>query len=116
MNEKDLRSYNVLKRYKVIGLVNKALVVKDSGFKGLMNKSKEKKDLKKYKLKSGEVLTNEAKLKLEVGSIDVVLENSNMYEDVSKELKDEKVTYYYLNGTQKSKLNKLNGFDFLELK
>lgn len=115
MNERDLRSYNVLKRYKVIGLVNKVLVVKDSGFKGLMNKSKEKKDLKKYKLKSGEVLTNEAKLKLEVGSIDVVLENSNMYEDVNKELKDEKVTYYYLNGTQKSKLNKLNSFDFPRL-
>ena len=49
MNERDLRSYNVLKRYKVIELVNKVLVVKDSGFKGLMNKSKEKKDLKKYK-------------------------------------------------------------------
>lgn len=115
MNENDLRSYNVLKRFKIINLVNHALVVKDSGIKGFVKKSQEKKDMKKYNLKTGDVLTSKAKLKLEVGNIDVVLENSNMYEEVNKELTKEKVTYYYLNGETKNKLIKLNMFDFNRL-
>lgn len=114
MNDKDLRSYNVLRRYGVVSLVRNMLTIKDTGFKGYFNDKKEKKLIKKYKIKDGRYFTDKVKMKLEVGSIDVVLESMNMYDNVREYFKNKKVTFYSLDGGN-GKVISLNKLDFSNL-
>ena len=42
MDDRDLRAYRILRKFKLVTLVNALLIFKDSGFKGIKNKLKEK--------------------------------------------------------------------------
>ena len=40
MDDRDLRAYRILRKFKLVTLVNALLIFKDSGFKGIKNKLK----------------------------------------------------------------------------
>ena len=42
MNDREIRSYNILKRFKIVAILNKMTLVKDLGFKGTIRKINEK--------------------------------------------------------------------------
>lgn len=77
MNDNDLRAYRALKKYKIVSLVNSALIFKDSGFKGIHNKLKEKKN------KNIEISQN---IEFSPYSINIVFYNKDLYDKYFKVL------------------------------
>ena len=60
MDNNDIRSYRILRKFKLVSLVNAMLIFKDDGFRGIRNKLKSKK-IKEIKInnpdfKKGKVL------------------------------------------------------------
>lgn len=87
MDTNDLRAYNLLKRLKVIYLVNGILTFKDGGFSAIKKKLKNK----KMKLTDGNfteiTLNSEENLQVvnfEIGKIDVVIANDVSLQNVIK--------------------------------
>lgn len=113
MNENDLRIYNFLKKCKVVSLVNVALILRDSGVKGLAKKIKEK------RIKNNEIalknIPNEKleKVNFKKGYIDIVIDKNVNVDSVINKLSNSKYNFNYLtfvgnNHTQKINANTFN--------
>ena len=72
MDDRDLRAYRILRKFKLVTLVNALLIFKDSGFKGIKNKLKEKHH-KEEKIK----ISN---LSFEPFKINLVFQNEKLYD------------------------------------
>lgn len=83
MNDNDIRAYNVLRRARIISIVNAMLIFKDSGIKGVCNKIKQKKEHKrilKYGYKcSVKNKTKECIVNFHEYTINVVFQNYNLF-------------------------------------
>lgn len=116
MDAKDLRSYNVLRKYKVVSLVNGLLLFKDSGFKGVIRKVRSKHAEKKNGIDGCSNSKNRfSDLQFYVGKIDVVLQSEKDYQLVSEQLSSlsYQFNYFVLNGSKDSeKYQLINRYTF----
>lgn len=96
MDDRDLRAYRILRKFKLVTLVNALLIFKDSGFKGIKNKLKEKHH-KEEKIK----ISN---LSFEPFKINLVFQNEKLYNKY-KEIfpKNFKYNIYILSKNKKGK-------------
>ncbi len=80
MDNNDLRSYNILRKLKIISAVNAALIFKDGGFKGIKRKIKEKNYNKKTNINN--LLLNPSKnneLSFKKSVVNIVFSNKSLY-------------------------------------
>ena len=114
MSENDLRIYNFLKKCKVVSLVNMAIILRDSGIKGLAKKIKEKRKKNKLETKndSKEVLEN---INFKKGYIDVVIDEKIKADSVIEKLKDSKYKFNYFTFVSNDHCQKINKYTFYKI-
>jgi len=119
MSENDLRVYNILKRYKVVTLVNIALTIKDSGMKGFTRKLKERRQKKAIIENVEKNINNEnvkeenvKKTEFRIGYIDVVIGKNINPEDVIGKLKKSNHKFNYFTFTKNDNSQTINNITF----
>lgn len=90
MDNNDLRSYRLLRKYKVISAVNGLLLFKDAGFRGVIGKVKKKREYKKEKADS--TLKN---IVFEDGKVIVVVGKDVDLYSVTEQLQNKKISFQF---------------------
>ena len=84
MDNKDIRAYNILRKYKLVSLVNAMIIFKDSGINGI----KRKLDEKKLNNKNNKIAISAQQIKSKINQvtfkpfkINIVFENKGLYDE-----------------------------------
>ncbi|MEG1506318.1 MAG: glycosyltransferase family 4 protein [Bacilli bacterium] len=86
MNINDLRSFNVLRKFKIVSIVNALLIFKDSGFKGIKNKLTKMNNNDNISMK----LQNP---NFKIGYIDIIINYKNNVSNIISELKQSNLKF-----------------------
>lgn len=86
MDSNDLRSYRILRKFKVISLVNGMLILKDSGFKGVAKKIEQKRNRKSSDLTFKNI-------SFDKGKIVVVIDKNIDVKSIAEQLDNKKLKF-----------------------
>lgn len=111
MDNNDLRSYRILRKYKVISLVNGGLVLKDSGFKGVIRKIEQKKQRKKMMIDDS--LKN---ISFEPNKLLIVIDKGIEDQSVIEQLKKEKQKFQFFKIDSKYEKGDITKITIYDLK
>ena len=102
MNDYDVRNYRVLNKLKIAKLTKAALIVKDSGIKGLNKRLADRKAWKRNSNVDNRVFEN---IEFKVGAIDIVVDSSYNIAEVIELLKNLEYQYnlFYIMNKPKEK-------------
>lgn len=113
MDNNDLRSYRILRKFKIISLVNGGLVLKDSGFKGVIKKIDQKRKYKKNTLDN-----TIKKINFDCNKIMVIIDKNIDEEKIFKQLSNHQLKFQFFkisNTYQESKnVSMITQQDFLK--
>lgn len=97
MDNNDIRSYRILRKFKLVSLVNAMLIFKDDGFRGIRNKLKSKK-IKEIKINNPD---------FKKGKVLIVLDENCSEKNLLKLLNDSKeYQIYKINSNHQDKIIK----------
>lgn len=113
MDSKDIRSYNLLKRLKIIDLSKKVLAIKDGGFKELRRQNKEKRINRKLGIKEGEYFASNFDPKYKIGYIDIVIDDIKWFDGIYNRLNGLNINYFVIDAKESNdKFQKITRYDF----
>lgn len=117
MDNKDIRAYNILRKYKLVSLVNAMIIFKDSGISGIKRKLNEKKLNKKNNTIAIPVTKNAGKipqLNFKPYKINIVFKSKKIYEKAQEKFNKRDFNIFILNNDDKIK--KCQNLTFEEFK
>lgn len=117
MDNKDIRAYNILRKYKLVSLVNAMIIFKDSGISGIKRKLNEKKLNKKNNTIAIPVTKNAGKipqLNFKPYKINIVFKSKKIYEKAQEKFNKRDFNIFILNNDDK--IEKCQNLTFEEFK
>lgn len=117
MDNKDIRAYNILRKYKLVSLVNAMIIFKDSGISGIKRKLNEKKLNKKNNTIAIPVTKNAGKitqLNFKPYKINIVFKSKKIYEKAHEKFNKRDFNIFILNNDDK--IEKCQNLTFEEFK
>lgn len=117
MDNKDIRAYNILRKYKLVSLVNAMIIYKDSGISGIKRKLNEKKLNKKNNTIAIPVTKNAGKitqLNFKPYKINIVFKSKKIYEKAHEKFNKRDFNIFILNNDDK--IEKCQNLTFEEFK
>lgn len=117
MDNKDIRAYNILRKYKLVSLVNAMIIFKDSGISGIKRKLDEKKLNNKNNKISISVQQRKSKntqVTFKPFKINIVFENKDLYDESNGKYNKKDFNIFILNNIDK--IEKCQNLNFEDLK
>lgn len=117
MDNKDIRAYNILRKYKLVSLVNAMIIFKDSGIKGIKRKLDEKKlnnKNNKIAISAQQKKSKNTQVTFKPFKINIVFENKDLYDESNGKYNKKDFNIFILNSTDK--IEKCQNLKFEDLK
>lgn len=117
MDNKDIRAYNILRKYKLVSLVNAMIIFKDSGINGIKRKLDEKKlnnKNNKIAISAQQIKSKNNQVTFKPFKINIVFENKDLYDESNGKYNKKDFNIFILNSTDK--IEKCQNLKFEDLK